>query len=86
MTTFEKIKSMDDVHAKAFIAMMCTKAYVHGMMFGTIIGDNPDVTEADIMEELENMRESGAENEVMHNPATNDMFKEFYNSLDKEEN
>lgn len=85
MTTFEKLKSMDDEHAKAFIAMMCTKAYVHGMMLGTIIGDNPDATEADIMEGLEDMRESGAENEVMHDTATKDMFKEFYQSLDKEE-
>lgn len=85
MTTFEKLRSMDDAHAKAFIAMMCTKAYVHGMMLGTIIGDNPDATEADVMSELEDMRESGAENEVMHDPAIKDMFKDFYQSLDKEE-
>lgn len=86
MTTFEKLKAMDDAHAKAFIAMMCTKAYVHGMMVGTIIGDDPNVTETDVMAELESMRESGAENEVMHDPAIKDMFKEFYQSLDKEEN
>lgn len=83
MTTFDKLKAMDDAHAKAFIAMMCTKAYVHGMMLGTIIGDDPDVTEADIMEELESMRESGAENEFMHDPATKDIFKDFYKALDK---
>ena len=85
MTAFEKLKSMDDAHAKAFIAMMCTKAYVHGMMAGMIIGDNPDATEADLKEELEDMRESGAEKELMHDPATKDMFKEFYMLLDQEE-
>ena len=85
MTTFEKLRSMDDAHAKAFIAMMCTKAYVHGMMVGMIFGDNPDATEADVEAELESFRESGGEKELMHDSATKDMFKEFYMSLDKEE-
>lgn len=52
MTTFEKLKSMDDAHAKTFIAMVCTKAYIHGVMAGIFLGDNPDATTKGMFKEF----------------------------------
>lgn len=84
MTKYEKIKSMDDAHGKLEIAKLMVIAYVNGMIIGGIMNENPDYSEAEVAAEFESFKEDGFYKEVLKDPSTKDLLKEFYEDLSKE--
>ena len=84
MTKYEKIKSMDDAHGKLEIAKLMVIAYLNGMLIGMIMNENPEYSEAEVKAEYESLKEGGFYKELLKDPSTKELLREFYEDLGKE--
>ena len=84
MTKYENIKSMDDAHGKLEVAKLMVIAYVNGMIIGQIMNENPDYSEVEVKAEYESFKEGGFYKELLKDPSTKELLREFYEDLSKE--
>lgn len=84
MTLYEKFKALDDEQAKNDLARALTKAYANGLIVGTIIASDPDMTAIEIQEEVEELRDNGALDEVMKSDDALKIYKMYLDMLNAE--